>query len=1445
MRTGYSLSAGALPTCFQFLSRLGIALVSVGCINLNPALLASDWPTYQKDSNRSAVAEQSLNLSSLKPAWVYQSPNPPQTAWAGPAKWDAYAGIRDLASMRNYDPVFHTIQVGNSVFFGSSADDSVYCLNQSSGEIIWTFTTDAPVRIAPAFHDGRVYFGSDDGYAYCVDAASGDLIWKYSPAPQSRKTLNNGRLISYYPCRTGVLVDDNGLAYFAMSLAPWKESYLCAVDAKTGLQNVPGAYTLSMESVTLEGALLASNDKIIAPQGRIAPLLFDKETGKSLGSLQGGGGCFVLLTPESEILHGPGNKTGWVQSSKESDQTKIATYQGGKAMIVRGGQGFLMKDEGIDAFDRVAKAQLWSEPMDAAFTMILAGNQLWIGERDQITCLHATTGRRLKQFPVTGRVYGLSAANGYLLASTDTGAIYAFTDNSDSSIDPSDDWTSAQALASALWENQPRGDAGLNGVEDSEPDTELPKLPVIAAIDEPGLISRWVFQSNNTAGRKIPNLASGMDATLIGKPIWERVLDWEALGFDGDENSVLVTMDLQAQDFPKETVTAEAWVRVDSALSWGGLVGAIQDNGSYEKGWLLGYLDNHFSFAVNGTSGPDKLTYLKSKVPFEPGSWAHVAGIYDGKSIRLYVNGTLVAESDEQQGPIDYPPTAFLEIGAYHDQDEHYRLKGAMREVRIYHRALSEEEIVNHASIYPFPVVEKEVFGELAAGPWIHWTSPDSAEIQWETSEPVPSEIILTAENGTARLLTRNEFEAETRHSIEVDGLGRNRIYDFQILTSIQDDQKILSERLELDTFFNFETRHLEEDPIPQAWQSSSDSVNWNARVQSLIGSQISTQGIALQWGLSGSPGRLAYELARESDYRVIVLDSNPEAVREAREALLQVGAYGSRVAVHLIERDTAPNWVGLFANLIYSGLDLESKPFPVDLPTAFAYLRPDGGRIVFNIQPAHQENWDKEWNAPWKLSNTQYPRPFAGEWKPAAFDPASGSGSRRFEFVRGPLHGAGVWSHQYGDATGAAFAGETLSGAKGAQDLEIQWMGRPGPRAQPDRNGRKPAPLSFGGRLFVQGLQRIIALDAYNGSVLWTWELPRLGRFNMPRDSGNWSANADSVFAAIDDEVWRFDAATGALVHRYKTPEGKRPDWDYDWGYLAAEEDQIIGSGIRNGSTFKEYWGGATAGWYDATSGPVTEKVSGESLFAMDLNTGAVRWERNRGWIMHSGVAFGEESIYIAEMRHPKVLELQTSRVGIPEMWEDLWLVALDRKTGEAQWEQKLEIPSGQVAFTVAYAEGKIIVNGSGEGSYHASAFDSVNGEKLWKQTVPWPQNHHGGHMARPAIVQGVVYIRPAALDLQTGKPLELTMPGGGCGTYAASSEALFFRSGNVTVWDREEGKLSSWERLRPDCWLSSIPAAGLLLSPEAGGGCSCGSWMETSVAFVPKNLLPRPTSR
>ena len=416
---------------------LAAFVVMLGCQEKEST--AQDWPQYKKDNHRSANSDVTLELESLGEDWVYSAPNLPVPAWYGPAKEDTYAKSGPLPSMRDYDLAYYPIIVGDRLYYGSTSDDAIHCLDVRTGNELWTFTTGGPIRVAPTFSSGKLFFGSDDGYAYCIKASNGKLVWKFSPTEDKvQKVMNNNALISFWPVRTGVLIEQ-GIAYFGASLLPWKESYFCAVDMNSGKVKKEGTYIKNYNDLTLEGAMASTGTKIIQPQGRISPVFFNKVDGMSKGQLAGTGGCFVLVTPELNIVHPQSSREKSIMETFGSDINKIVdkseqnaqfmSFKGGKEMVVKDSMSYILTDRSISAYDRNTKKVVWSNQNYQAHRIIISGDVLYVGGTDKIYAVSTKNGQPLWETNVQGTVYALAVANNALYASTGDGRIYRFVAN--------------------------------------------------------------------------------------------------------------------------------------------------------------------------------------------------------------------------------------------------------------------------------------------------------------------------------------------------------------------------------------------------------------------------------------------------------------------------------------------------------------------------------------------------------------------------------------------------------------------------------------------------------------------------------------------------------------------------------------------------------------------------------------------------------------------------------------------------------------------------------------------------------------------------------------------------------------------------------------------------------------------------------------------------------
>lgn len=147
---------------------------------------------------------------------------------------------------------------------------------------------------------------------------------------------------------------------------------------------------------------------------------------------------------------------------------------------------------------------------------------------------------------------------------------------------------------------------------------------------------------------------------------------------------------------PTVQMTISGWVKVNAADTWGGFIGCLQDNGSYERGWVLGTLNQRFSFALASKS-TGTMTYLADTANFALGQWYYLTATYNGQSMRLFVNGQLRATSSAQNGDIAYAGLAsdWFGIGAYVDDNENYPHNGALDELVLWARALSDTEVAD------------------------------------------------------------------------------------------------------------------------------------------------------------------------------------------------------------------------------------------------------------------------------------------------------------------------------------------------------------------------------------------------------------------------------------------------------------------------------------------------------------------------------------------------------------------------------------------------------------------------------------------------------------------------------------------------------------------------------------------------------------------------------
>ena len=552
--------------------------------------------------------------------------------------------------------------------------------------------------------------------------------------------------------------------------------------------------------------------------------------------------------------------------------------------------------------------------------------------------------------------------------------------------------------------------------------------------------------------------------------------------------------------------------------------------------------------------------------------------------------------------------------------------------------------------------------------------------------------------------------------------------------------------------------------------------------------------GLVVQLGCGD--GQATAKLRVNNSYVVQGLDIDPKKITAARANLLKTGDYG-RVTAALYDGKTLP-YIDNTVNLIVADANTS-----VPMQEIMRALAPRGVALI--------------------------------------------GGKKTVKPVPDSLSD---WTHYLYSAGNNAVSTDTEVGPPAG----FQWIGGPKWGRHHEHMSSISAMVSAQGRVFyivdegsrasiqLPAKWKLIARDAFNGTILWKRDIPTWYTHLYPLKSGpailprRLIAIEDRVYVAlgIDQPLVELDAITGKTLHTYaETAKAEEVIYSNDALFVVSDrtphkKDTFVWTDpvcwtVGNTASNARQWGGTV-----------------RSIFAIKPKTGKVLWAKETN-IGPSTLSADDKHIIYFNGRE---------------------VVCLDRNTGEKKWfsENKPKkknnkkggrAPSGLRTFP-SYTLPILVVHKDVvllSPQRTILAFSLETGKQLWEK----PQLT-GGHRSADDLmcVDDLVWTadvarsnRMVAYDLHTGEEKR---------SFACDAEGYWFhhrchrskattryfmpsRTGIEYVdWDSEHWKRNHW--VRGACILGVIPANGLTYAPQH----ACACYMETKLTGL--NALTASTA-
>lgn len=213
------------------------------------------------------------------------------------------------------------------------------------------------------------------------------------------------------------------------------------------------------------------------------------------------------------------------------------------------------------------------------------------------------------------------------------------------------------------------------------------------------LVSLWTFEDSADLGNDAvgSNDMSNNNSTVVGAEYLCKqgfyAADFEA----GSSQRLNITDASQSGLDITGAMTVTAWVRFESLTGSTGegptLCGKYTASGN-QRSWMLWAYNNGTNFKLRGlvSSNGTAETTITGGTTLATGTWYHVALVYDGSNLRLYLNGEEDATAVSYSSGI-FNSTSRFEIGNRGDATASYFMDGLIDEVAVFNDDLSEADI--------------------------------------------------------------------------------------------------------------------------------------------------------------------------------------------------------------------------------------------------------------------------------------------------------------------------------------------------------------------------------------------------------------------------------------------------------------------------------------------------------------------------------------------------------------------------------------------------------------------------------------------------------------------------------------------------------------------------------------------------------------------------------